>query len=129
MPVSSVEQPPVPALEATPQHTAERPERRKRIRTRLHWQLDLLVLDHPGVIESATRDLSSRGLYCYSPVPLVSGERIVCILKIPTHHPEGIARVLPLECQIQVVRVEAADDQGLYGIACEIVDYRFLAIE
>ena len=54
----------------------QRAERRKRMRIRLHWRVDLLAVRDSHGIESVTRDLSTCGFYCLSPVPLVPGERI-----------------------------------------------------
>jgi len=77
-------------------------------------------------IKSSTRDLSSNGFYCNSPVPLVPGARMVCILKVPAYHPERADAMLSLECRVRVVRVEPSEDEGLYGLGCEIEDYRLL---
>src|SRR4051812_27968784 len=61
-------------------------ERRKRVRTRLHWPV-LMFCDKPGseAIESVTRDLSSSGFFCLMRGPLTEGEYLVCSIKIPTH--------------------------------------------
>ena len=126
MPVTSLEHVSTPEKggKAAVRHTAERAERRKRARTNL--QLDLLVLRETGAIESATRDLSSKGFYCSSPVPFLPGERMVCLLKVPTYHPERSGHMLSLECQVRIVRVDPPDEQGFYGLGCQIDEYRFL---
>jgi hypothetical protein len=101
-------------------------ERRRRVRLALRWRVDLLVLSETGAIETTTRDLSSKGFYCWSTVPFVPGERMSCILKVPAHHPEAGGQTLSLECQVRVARVDSANGDGLYGLGCEITDYRLL---
>ncbi len=128
MPVRAGQQSSEPNCEIGSRYTAERPERRKRPRTHLRWQVDLLAVNEAGIVESVTRDLSSIGFYCCAPVPFVPGARMTCILKVPTYHPKYTDRLLPLECQIHIVRVDPADEQGFYGLGCEIDDYRFLHI-
>src|SRR5690349_10044195 len=76
------------------------PDRRKRVRTRLCWQVALMALSHPELIESSTLDLSSSGFYCKSPVAVAPGERMVCILRVPAYHPQRADSVLSLECQV-----------------------------
>src|SRR5262245_30650707 len=102
------------------------PERRKRVRTRLHWQVALWALSQADPIESLTRDLSSDGFYCSSRVPFVPGERVACIIKVPVYDSERADAVVSLKCRIRIVRVELSDDEGLYGLGCEIEDYRLL---
>lgn len=99
-------------------------ERRKRVRTRLHWPL-LLFRDRSGsaAIESVTRDLSSSGFFCLTRVELVVGEKLVCSIKIPTHDPHGKHLERTLECKVQVLRVIPQETSGSFGVACRIEDY------
>jgi hypothetical protein len=99
-------------------------ERRKRVRTRLHWPV-LLFRDRPGsdAIESVTRDLSSSGFFCLTRVQLVEGEKLVCSIKIPTHDPHGKHLERTLECRVQVLRVVLQDASDSFGVACRIEDY------
>jgi len=107
---------------------AERPERRKRVRSRLHWQVHLPALDGMQAIESTTRDVSSNGFYCSSPVPFVPGERMVCVVKVPAYSPAREDWMLSLECKVRIARVEPVGDEGCYGLGCEIEDHRFLHV-
>jgi hypothetical protein len=84
----------------------------------------LLALRDAEVVESSTRDLSSNGFYCCSPVPAAPGDRMVCILRVPAYHPERADAILSLECRVRIVRIEPVD--GYFGLGCEIEDYRFL---
>ena len=97
-------------------------ERRQRVRVRLRWPV-LLFRDRTGseAIETVTRDVSSGGFYCLTKVQLMEGEQLVCSIKIPTHDPQGKQLEHTLECMVTVVRVD--EISGLYGIACQILDY------
>jgi hypothetical protein len=99
-------------------------ERRKRVRTKVHWAILLFQDESGGTVETITRDLSSSGFYCLSHVPFACGEVLICSLQIPTHEPNSSEGVLALECKAKVVRTEAGVAAGLCGIACEIEDYR-----
>jgi len=103
---------------------AYRSERRKRVRTSVHWAICLFQSGSGEAVETITRDLSSNGFYCLSSVPFECGDVLICSLQIPTHewrHDEG---TLALECKAKVVRSEPAMGEGLCGIACQIEDYR-----
>lgn len=99
-------------------------ERRKRVRTRLHWPV-LLFRDRPGghAIESVTRDLSSSGFFCLSRIPFLEGEKLICSIKIPTHDPHGKHLERTLECRVHVIRVVPQESGDSFGIACRIDDY------
>jgi len=106
------------------------PERRKRVRTRLHWPV-LMFGDRQGTenIESVTRDLSSSGFYCLTRVPLFEGEQLVCSIKIPTHDPHGKNLERTLECRVRVVRVAPQDSGDLFGVGCRIDDYHLSQLQ
>ena len=97
-------------------------ERRKRTRTTVHWPVLFFRDDASEAIESVTRDLSSVGFYCLSNAPFLCGEPLICALKVPAHDPMAGERVLALECRVRVVRCEPTD--GIFGIACQIEDFR-----
>ena len=99
-----------------------RAERRKRIRTTVHWPILLFRDAASGALETITRDLSSNGFYCLSGTPIPCGEHLWCELRVPTHHPFRFGNALALRCRVQVVRSEIAGE-GVYGIACRIEDY------
>jgi hypothetical protein len=99
-------------------------ERRKKVRTRLHWPV-LLFRARAGAdaINSVTRDLSCSGFYCVTRVPLIPGEELVCSLRIPTHDPHGKSLECTLECRVRVMRVVPQEANDSFGVACRIVDY------
>jgi hypothetical protein len=100
-------------------------ERRKRVRTRVHWRVLFFRDGSTEAIESLTQNLSSSGFYCLSRSSFSCGDSLICALEIPTHDPSGTERSLALECQIRVLRAETVDEKGIFGIACQIEDYRF----
>jgi hypothetical protein len=71
-----------------------------------------------------TQDLSSDGFYCFSRIPFIPGEQLVCILRIPAHRLDRSDQGAELECHVQVVRVEPVSEDGHFGIGCKIEDYR-----
>jgi hypothetical protein len=103
-----------------------RMERRRWMRTRLHWHVQFFGLAETGSVETTTQNLSSRGFYCTSPLPCAPGERFTCTIKVPAHQPDGSDRILSLECHVRILRVDKADADGTYGLACEIEEYQFL---
>ncbi len=104
--------------------TAYRSERRKRVRTKVHWAL-LLFQESCEAVETVTLDLSSSGFYCLSRIPFSCGEVLICSLRVPTYEPSNNGGTLALECRATVVRSEPGAANGLCGIACQIEDYRF----
>ena len=104
-------------------------ERRKRVRTRLHWPV-LMFRGYPGsdVVESVTCDLSSSGFYCLSQLRLTEGEQLVCSIRIPTHDPHGKHLERTLECRVRVTRVVPQESADSFGVACRIEDYHLSEI-
>lgn len=127
-PLAEFPPPEVDALDQPIPSMAER-ERRKQPRAKVCWPVRLFRMSSDTVIESITRNLSSVGFYCLSPVPLDFSEAVLCILSLPAHDPRSKRRELPLHCQVRVVRVDTEAQQGLTGIACRIEDYHFPPLE
>ena len=106
--------------------SASRSERRKRARSQVHWSVCFWGVDSRETFETVTENLSSSGFHCFSPVPLIPGGHMVCVLRVPTHQPVNNGRTSSLECRIRVVRVEPVEGRQSFGIACQIEDYRFI---
>ena len=104
---------------------ADSQERRKRIRTQVHWTILLFRENTARAVTTITQNLSSSGFYCLSRSPFSLGEQVVCSLEVPTHDPVDKGRTVPLECRARVVRVEPESDNGRFGVACQIEDYHF----
>jgi hypothetical protein len=105
--------------------SAFRPERRRRVRTQVHWPVLLLRDGELGVIETTTQNLSSSGFYCYCPEPIPPGESLVCTLKVPAYDPDSDGRALVLECKVRAMRMEPTSD-AFFGIAFSIEDYHLV---
>jgi hypothetical protein len=112
-----------------PQGAGFRLERRKRVRTRVHWRVLFFREGAAGAVESLTQNLSSSGFYCLSKTPFACGDPLICVLEVPTHDPPGSGRTLDLECRVRVVRSEPSGQDGTFGIACLIEDYRFPEVD
>jgi PilZ domain len=104
---------------------ADRQERRKRVRTQVHWTILLFRETTSKAVATITQNLSSSGFYCLSRSPFSLGEQLFCSLEVPTHDPLDKGRTAPLECRARVVRVEPERGNGRFGIACQIEDYHF----
>jgi len=115
-----------PTERAAPQQVFH-PERRKRVRTTVHWPVVIFRSDSAEGIESTTLNLSSTGFFCLSQLSFDPGESLFCTLRVPSHDPEGRERLWILECRVRVRRAEPAASDGLYGLACEMEDYRLLS--
>jgi hypothetical protein len=100
-----------------------RRERRTRSRTLVHWPV-LFRYRQSEALETITENLSSQGFYCLSRIPIPLGEAMLCWLTVPTHDPSAKSGTILLECNVRVVRSDAADVEGSYGIACRIDDFR-----
>ena len=103
-------------------------ERRRRHRAHVHWQVEFHRQDLQGSAATETQNLSSDGFYCRSKAVFAPGELIDCTLQIPSHRPQSNGAVVPVNCRVRVVRVDAADSEGFHGIGCRIEDYH-LALE
>ena len=101
-----------------------RQERRRRVRTPLHLLVVFRASEHRSGVETTTRNLSSSGFYCTSPVPFAVNESALCDIKIPIYQPNRSEHMLSLECRVRVVRVELLGEAE-YGVGCEIEDYCF----
>jgi hypothetical protein len=102
----------------------QRRERRSCVRSKLRWSV-LLRDRHGESLESVTENLSSHGFHCLCPAPFSCGELLLCWLTVPTHDPSGTKKTMVLECDVRVVRTEAAPVEGMFGVACRIEGYRF----
>lgn len=103
-------------------------EQRRRARLAVRW----VVRFHKGppgkAIECRTRDISSDGFYCVSETEFTTGEKVDCTIVIPKQDGYSIEGGLSLECNVQVVRVEAIEAGGAFGIGCKIVDYSVIPL-
>lgn len=113
-------------LEVHGVHAARRPERRKRTRFHVHWPVCFFGVDVGRTVETITENLSSSGFHCFSPVQLIAGDLLICVLGVPSPQTINHGRALSLECKVRVRRVEPAVGRQSFGVACEIEDYRYI---
>jgi hypothetical protein len=98
------------------------PDRRKRARVSLRWQITLSRGADTPAIRTETKDVSSHGFYCVTPEPVTPGEHLDCVMTIPVPVCRRSEEVLRLHCQVRVARVSPVDGQQ-YGLGCSIEDY------
>lgn len=98
-------------------------ERRRRTRLQVHWPVCFRGASLAAEVRATTSNLSSDGFYCLSQIPLVPGAILTCELNIPAYGPDFPLQELSLECSVRIVRIDSANDDGSFGIACQIADY------
>jgi hypothetical protein len=102
------------------------PNRRRRVRTVVHWKIRLLRSGAFEPVESVTQNLSSDGFYCLSATAFRRDEVLTCFILIPEHNPERAGRIVSLQCTVRVLRVDDLVVNGRHcGIACRIENYHF----
>jgi len=104
-------------------HTVEGPEQRNRTRLQLHWPVTFCVPRLSDPVETTTQNLSSDGFYCFARIAFVPGELLICTIRVPSHQRNSSQNVLLLGCRVRIVRVEATQETGFYGMGCQIEDY------
>jgi len=103
-------------------------ERRKNTRHALHCRVSFFGKSSYAIAEGVTRDLSSAGFYCVSPMPLTVGESLTCVLRMPSPYPSRNHALL-LECRVRVVRLENVSDEQAFGIGCQLEGYRHYSLD
>src|SRR6266567_4501250 len=99
-------------------------ERRKRKRVALHWPIRLFSSLTRTSSESTTENLTSNGFYCISREQFALGDRVDCIIAIPTGGLGDSRAPIRLQCRVRVMRVE--DQRDGFGLGCYIEDYDLL---
>ncbi len=103
-------------------------ERRNRPRAPLRWPVRISGADGGTALETRTENLSPEGFYCLVSEAIMPGQRIECMLELPSHGREGESTVF-LRCQARVIRVETADVPEKFGIGCRIDQYSVVVAE
>lgn len=99
-------------------------ERRRRPRIALHWPVRLFREPETQSVETTTENLTSNGFYCISHEPFKLGERLDCIIAVPSGNLGFPNSPVSLQCRIRVTRVEEQRDG--FGLGCYIEDYDLL---
>jgi hypothetical protein len=91
-------------------------DRRRQRRLPLRWTAYLYRAAATTPIEAMTRNVSSDGFYCVVEEPFAIGEVVHSALLIPAFDPEQPDRMMTIESECSVVRVECMGN-GSYGVA------------
>ncbi len=102
-------------------------DRRKWTRLGLHWPVRLMRSGNCRAVESETKNVSRDGFYCICCEEFHLGERLECDLRLPALSLGFTGIALLLSCQAKVIRVEAVDHSGAFGIACRIETFSLLS--
>jgi PilZ domain len=99
-------------------------ERRRRVRLQVKWPVCIWVPNASAPVETTTTNLSSDGFYCLFPARLEPGEIVACTVTIPDipNH-AGNQRRRVLECQVRIIRLEAPNKDGDFGLGCHIENF------
>jgi hypothetical protein len=105
--------------------TGDEPDRRRRPRLRLAYQVRLYQLGEEVVrVETKTEDLSCEGFFCISERGFTPHETIECELVIPSDKPgQPAEHDMVLRCRAEVVRVVPQGRGTTFGVACRFADY------
>lgn len=91
-------------------------DRRRQRRLPLRWTAYLYRAGVSEPIEAMTRNVSSDGFYCVVEEPFAIGETVRSALLVPAFDPDAPDRVMTIESECSVVRVECIGT-GAYGVA------------
>lgn len=116
----------VERLEVPKTQPTSRSERRKRSRSHVHWPVCFFGIGAGDTIETVTENLSSSGFLCFSPVPLIPGDLMTCVLRVPSHQSIPKDRASSLECRVRVVWIQRVEERQSFRVACHIEEYRFV---
>ena len=105
-----------------PQPITGTSERRARVRNKVHWPVSFLKGGVECSFVTTIQNLSSEGFFCLSPFPLRPGEIAFCVLEVPAL---WNSTTLAVECRAKIIRIEPPNEAGVFGVGCEIEDYRF----
>lgn len=117
---SSIVQYSIPTVPGSPISNAT--DRRTHLRVDVKWPITLRR-DDGCVVTTFTRNVSSRGFYCYSLEAFSEGDMLTCIIEAPAWKPGETGQKLLLNCTARVVWTERIESEQCFGIACEIQDY------
>lgn len=105
-----------------------RSERRKRARLGLRLPILVLGTKCHSALRCETADISTDGFYCNTSEPFAPGEKLTCLVALPTRPPapQEDGNQLCLEAEVEVVRLVMNNGDG-FGIGCRILEYRVLS--
>jgi len=100
-------------------------QRERRSGKRIAARVPVKIQAKSGVQQAGhTRDLSTNGVFLYSDTQFSEGSELEMILVLPPELTNGERRWAC--CQASVVRVEAAGQEGNFGMAAKIRRFELL---
>ncbi len=103
----------------------------RRAGQRFPYHIPVSLRDHANASAGLgfTQNLSSRGVFLFTDMPLTAGSAIELTLKMPSEITLGES--MRVRCQGRVLRVEKSADTGLaasrFGVAVCLKDYEYLS--
>lgn len=105
---------------------ADMKERRRHARLRLRIPVLLCCAESKSSVQSETVDISSDGFYCTSSEPFAPGDRLRCLLSIPSPR-DAMESELFLDAEIEVIRVLIDNETSGFGLGCRIAEYHVVS--
>ena len=101
------------------------------IERRVHRRFDLVLpmrvrvrAEAPDMVDTATKDISARGIYFSLSRDFDLGSDIECEVTLPPELCQGNS--MQVKCRGRIVRVERDGEEDTIGVAATIEDYEFL---
>jgi hypothetical protein len=98
----------------------------RRLRKRQTMRVPVAVRTRDGSLQADgyTRDLSSNGMFLYTKSKIAAGSELEIVMILPAEFTQSDKRWVC--CQASVVRVEAAPEDGNFGVAARIYGMQIL---
>ena len=107
-------------------HFIPLPEERKRSRLPLHLPVILCAPgSHAAPSWTKTVDIGDEGFSCTTPEPFRLGDRLQCLIALPSPCSSAISEQLYLRGEVQVVRLAVNQEEG-FSVYCQFSDYHMI---
>jgi hypothetical protein len=90
----------------------------------LHWVVRLKGPLSKDYVRAETQNLTTEGFYCFSPERFKLGERLECVIDLPSSPASSDCQTL--HGRVTVLRVRRVRP-NVFGIACRLEDYSMAA--
>jgi len=101
-----------------------RHERRAAQRFDYQLPISIKVVGIEGEVHGCTQDLSARGAFFYTEVPLTEGSEVEVTLHMPAEI--TLTESMHVRCRGKVLRVGRQDCSTKIGVAVQLAGYEFL---
>jgi hypothetical protein len=96
----------------------------RRVHRRFDLSLPVVVRVKAHQVETATKDISARGIYFRIAGDVSLGTELECEVTLPPELCQG--NTIQVRCRGKIVRVEHHDEDQMLGVAATIDDYEFM---